>query len=92
MASSLFAHRGPLAGRMDQGQYPQRFAVDFVYQAIALVRDEFSGAGNLPGAAQRRVLDQMGCRIAERLIHPDSRTRVIGRDVIPYIGTILLRL
>src|SRR5260221_298087 len=39
----------------------------------------------------RSVLDQAGGRVAENLIHPGRRARIVGCDVVPHIGTVLLR-
>ena len=36
----LIAHRRPQAGRVNQRQYPRRFAVDLVHQAIAFHAQE----------------------------------------------------
>lgn len=42
---------------MNQRQYPHRFAVDLIHQAIAFVRDQLAGPGNLSRLAQHGVLD-----------------------------------
>ena len=41
---------------MNQRQYPHRFAVDLIHQAIAFVRDQLAGPGNLSRLAQHGVL------------------------------------
>src|SRR4030065_2943977 len=38
------------------------------------------------------MIGQPGSRIAEKLIHPGGGSRVVGRDVVPHVGAILLRL
>ena len=38
---------------MNQRQYPHRFAVDLIHQAIAFVRDQLAGPGNLSRLAQQ---------------------------------------
>ena len=87
----LITHRRRQAGRMNQCQYPHCFAVDLIHQAIAFVRDQLAGAGNPPRLATMGMLSQQGGCVAEQFIHSRGRTWVVGSDVVPYVGAVLLR-
>ena len=64
---------------MNQRQYPHRFAVDLVHQAIAFVRDQLAGPGNLSRLAQHGVQAQLRDRPREvfALLLLDNQHRVI---------------
>src|SRR5258708_15577562 len=93
IASGLsFAQRRPLACRMDQGQHPYDVAFDLVHQTIAFVRDQLASAGDFPGPAKHWKIRQLSGCDAEKLVQPGGRPQVVGRDMIPHLGAILLRL
>ena len=79
----------PLARRVNQRQYPHRFARDFVHQTIALVGNQLAGSLNRSRPAQLRMRDQPGGGIAEKFVHAGSGSRVIGRYVVPNVNAIL---
>lgn len=81
----------PLARSVNQGQHPHGFAADFVHQAIAFMRHQLAGSLNLSRPPQLRVIRQPGGRITEKLIHTGGRSRVVGRNVVPNVSTILQR-
>ena len=76
---------------MNQRQYPHRFAVNLVPEAVAFVRYQLAGPGILSRLAHHGVLDQPGGRVAENLIYPGRRAWIVGCDVVPHIGAVLLR-
>lgn len=82
--------RWPLAGRMNQGQHPNRFAVDFVHQAITLMRYHLPGASDLSRLPKIGVIAQSCRRIAEQFVHSSGCMRIVGGNVVPHISTVLL--
>lgn len=79
----------PAARSVNQGQQPHGFAADFVHQAIAFMWDQLAGSMNLSWQPQLRVFGQSSGRIAKELIYASSRSRVVGRDVVPNVSAIL---
>src|SRR5258706_11895653 len=86
------AYRRPLASRMGNSEHPDHFAVDLVDQPVTLMRDQFARSGYLPAAAAHRKVAQGLRRIAEKLVQPRGGVRIVGRDEVPDIGAVLLRL
>lgn len=88
----LFGSGWPLPCGMHQGEHPNGFLLDLVHQAIALVQDNFPGAGNSAGAAELGMIGQPDSCLAENLVHLDGGTRTVGRDVIEDLRTIIFCL
>lgn len=91
-ARRSFPYWRPLPADMHQGQHPHRFPLDLVYQSIVFMRDQLVGAGDYPRPAQLWVIGQRGSRITEKRIQPRGGLRVVGGDVVPHVGAVLLRL
>jgi len=77
---------------MHQRQDPHGVSVDLVDQAIALVRDQLTGAVDPPSLAQHRMVSEPCCRITDDFIHLDGRVRVVTRNVVPSVDAVLQRL
>ena len=69
-----------------------RVAVHLVDQAIVLMGDQFQRAGDYPLSADPWMIHQRGRRLAEPLVHPGGRLRVISGDVVPDVEALLQRL
>ena len=77
---------------MHQGQHPELIPMDLVDKAIILVCYPLEGTGYLACAPHLGMGLKPRGGTAEPLIHVDSRQRIMGRYVFPYLSTVPLGL
>ena len=75
---------------MDQDQNPHRIFGNLINKAIAFVRSQFPGARHLTLMPQHRKVGEVRHGIAEQLVHPGRRDRIVGGDIVPDISTVML--
>ena len=56
------------------------------------MRHQLQRAGDYPLSADPWMIGQRGRRLAEPLVHPGGRLRIISGDVVPDVEAVLQRL
>jgi hypothetical protein len=84
--------RGPLAGGVDYSHNPNGIVAHFVNQAVVPMSQYFACIRKDPGMSGQRKLFQPSCGLAKCLIDAQSRSRIIDRDVFPYVSAVILRV
>src|SRR3546814_20016958 len=64
--------------------------IDLVHKPVGLLRNQFAGARNPAGMPKHRKLCKSRGGLAEKLVYLDSGRWVVGDDIVPDVGTILL--
>lgn len=73
---------------MDQCQNPHRVVLDFIDEAVARVRDQLAGAGDLARLAEPRVVGEPAGGRAEQLVDANGCRRIFSQDMAKDLGAI----